>query len=455
MDLAAGCIKMVPMKSMTVHSEPLCETAEQQSRSGEAGGRAGGGEIETEDRYSITSVSPSSAANLQQPRSGGEPEEEFVLRSLLVLPHTEDSLSNGGHRVSPLKSIRELDEVDEQGSDLCRSPGDGAVKVRDGVADTGSLLSSLERNSGMGDSSGDRNDLPGAGLVPTCKSAVTQEERAKLDSEMADLLKYPQGTSHDNFLHVESLNMQPEEKSEGNSSCSGSRVYCKEEGHDSATEISQPENVAKSEESLDKDLETSATSLQDLQDLKLKHQSHQEEINRLCTELTSSKERIGELESELGSERKKGENQAHKTHEPSEMSNSSLIAVLTECQSKVEQLEEIKHSSLEFTGQLQAAQGLAACLQRRVHCLEKEHTLKQRQVLELTEELEAARRALQEKSAEMACVTTQLHVLQQWKEKTQEKGASSSDVLANGHTPMQPHSQPRHYSNDSKVCTLL
>ncbi|XP_035242931.1 paramyosin-like [Anguilla anguilla] len=447
---------MVPMKSMAMPSELLCETVEWQPRNKEEGGRAKNGEDETGDCYSITSVIPSPAENMQQPKSGDQPEEELVLQSPLVSPHTEDSLSNAGHRVSPLESIRELDEVDEQGSDLHRSPGDGAVKVREQVAGAGSLPSSVERNSGMGDSSGDRSSLSGAGLVPTFKSAVTRVQRAKLDGEMADLLKHPQGTSHDNLLQVESLNMQPEEKSEENSSCSGSRVCRKEKGHDSITEFSQPEKGARSEESLDKDLETSATSLQELQDLKLHHQSHQEEINHLCTELRDSKERIRELESILSTEGKKGENQAHEIPElESEMSNSSLIAVLTECQSKIEQLEEIKHSSLKFTVQLQAAQGLAASLQRRVLCLENERTLKQQQVLELTKELEATRRALQEKSAEVACLTAQLHVLQQLREKTRESGACSSDVLANGHTTVEQHRQPRQYSNDSKVCTLL
>lgn len=344
---------MVPMKSMAVHSELLCETVEQQSRNQEEGGRAGDGEDETEDCYSITSVSPSVAENTQHLRSDDEPEEEFVLQSLLVSPHTEDSLSNVGHHVPPLESIRELEEVDEQGSSPRRSPGDGAVRVREGVADTISLLSSVERNSEMGDSSGDRNALSGTKLVPTFKSAVTREERAKLDSEMADLLKYPQGAPHDNCLQVESLNMEPEEKNKGNGSCSGSRVYHKEEGHNSATKISQPENGARSEESLDKDLETSATSLEEQQDVKLKHQSHQKEINQPHNELRNSKEVTGELESELRSERKEGENQSHKIQEmESEMSNYSLTAVLTECQYKIEQLEEIKHSSLELTVQV-------------------------------------------------------------------------------------------------------
>lgn len=87
--------------------------------------------------------------------------------------------------------------------------------------------------------------------------------------------------------------------------------------------------------------------------------------------------------------------------------------------------------------------------------METEHTLKQHQVLGLTEELEAARKALQEKSVEMARVTAQLHILQQQMENMRESGACSADVLANGHTTVQPHSQPKQSSNDSKVCTLL
>ncbi|KAG5835825.1 hypothetical protein ANANG_G00248120 [Anguilla anguilla] len=87
---------MVPMKSMAMPSELLCETVEWQPRNKEEGGRAKNGEDETGDCYSITSVIPSPAENMQQPKSGDQPEEELVLQSPLVSPHTEDSLSNAG-----------------------------------------------------------------------------------------------------------------------------------------------------------------------------------------------------------------------------------------------------------------------------------------------------------------------------------------------------------------------
>ncbi|KAG7478107.1 hypothetical protein MATL_G00076860 [Megalops atlanticus] len=328
MELAADCT-MIPIKTMPVNKELPHEIAELHKSHREQESRAEDGEEEVENHSSITSVSPSPMESPKQTRvnSDDKPSEEFTLQSLLASPHPEDSLSNMGHHVLPLESIRELDEVEDQGSELHRSPGDGAVKVKEG----------------------------------------------------------------------------------------------------------------------------------ELQDLKLKHQSHQTETERLCAELRDSRERIGELESELSTERKKGEDNTHKILKlETDMSNSSLIAVLTECQSKVEQLEELKHSSLQLTAQLQAAQSMAVYLQRRMLCLEEEHMLKQQEVLKLTEQLEEAGRALQEKSTQVAQVTAQLQALHQELEKKQENGASSTDVLANGHTTSaQPQQQPRQYSNDSKVCTLL
>ncbi|KAG9353022.1 hypothetical protein JZ751_017598 [Albula glossodonta] len=442
----ADCSQMMPIKALAVPEQYLGHR--------ETAGRVGDGEEEREDRYSLTSVSPAPGESLQWtgPSPADKAGEDFTLPSLLLVsPHPEDGLGSVGPHV-PLESIREQDEADEPGSEPRRSPGDGAVRVREGVADNGSLSSSAERSSGVGDGSGDGNAPSGAGLVPTFRVAVARDQRAKLDSEMADLLKHPPGASEDDLLQVESLNIPSEGKCEGSGFCSGSSDHHEAEECCSSTEISKPQQGVQLEGSLGNDLGTSVTSLQelqDLQDLKLKHQLHQTEVDRLCTALRDSKERIGELEGELSSERKKGESQAHKIQElETEKSNTSLIAVLTECQSKVEQLEELKHSSVELMGQLRAAQGMAACLQRRMCCLEKEHIVKQREVLQLTEELEEARKALQEKSRDMARVTAQLQVLEQ--ERTGENG-----TLTNGHVNLQPHQQPGQYPNDSKVCTLL
>ncbi|XP_028854786.1 uncharacterized protein LOC114801008 [Denticeps clupeoides] len=85
-------------------------------------------------------------------------------------------------------------------------------------------------------------------------------------------------------------------------------------------------------------------------------------------------------------------------------STHSLIEVLSACKTKVEQLEQLKCSSSELAVKLQSAQATAAQLQRQMAGLEEEaHGLR--------EQLQQARSALQERSAEAARAAEELRLL--------------------------------------------
>lgn len=102
--------------------------------------------------------------------------------------------------------------------------------------------------------------------------------------------------------------------------------------------------------------------------------------------------------------------------------------------------------------QLQAAQGTVAFLQRRMVSLEEERSQRQHELLQLSRELEGARKALREKSAEAAWVSKQLQALRREVEGKWGAGATVEEKPANGHVDM---SHPPQSRQDSRVCVLL
>nr|XP_023655421.1 uncharacterized protein LOC111837514 [Paramormyrops kingsleyae] len=434
----------------------MFEDAEQHTE--QDGGRGisekGGGEME--GKYSIGSMSPSSAEEslLRAARSGAEAMES-ALRGGLESPLQDESLNSTAHHTSPLESISELDENDEHangGSELKRGPADGALKVKGQTTETQPPLSPGRKRIEVAEISGHTGTQSGASLVQTLMSEGTYDDLLQLNGSKADHSECPRSASANRFFKTEFDKMQVEETWVGENSCSPSESGIDKEKERQKLVKICPVDCDGNIKGAKQDTRLPVTLLKELRDVQMQQESHQAEIKHLSSKLTDSTERIRELEYELNSERKRNESHAYKIQELEKMSNDSLIEVLTECKSKVEQFEELKHSSVDLKIQLQAAQGTVAFLQRRMVSLEEERSQRQHEVLQLSRELEGARKALREKSAEAAWVSKQLQALRREVEGKWGAGATVEEKPANGHVDT---SHPPQSRQDSRVCVLL
>lgn len=329
----------------------MFEDAEQHTE--QEGGRGtsetGGGEME--GKYSSGSMSPSSAEEslLRTARSGAEAMES-ALRGGLESPLQGESLNGTAQHTSPLESISELDENDEQasgGSELKRGPADGALKVKRQTAETQPPLSPGRKRVEVAEISGHTGTQSGASLAQTLTSEGTYDDLSQLNGSKADHSGCPRSASAHRFFKTEFDKMQVEETWVGEGSCSPSESGIDKVKGQQLMKIS-PVDCDGNIKGAKQDTRLPVTLLKELRDVQLQQESHQAEIKHLSSKLTDSTERIRELEYELNSERKRNESHAYKIQELEKMSNDSLIEVLTECKSKVEQFEELKHSSVDL-----------------------------------------------------------------------------------------------------------
>nr|XP_015203545.1 PREDICTED: uncharacterized protein LOC107077436 [Lepisosteus oculatus] len=452
---------MITIKALTVHDELHQEEHCTQVRNEDS--KNENGKDETGESHSTGSVR-SITRDIEKPwvrtdKVGQEvpfENEDQSYASLLAASHPQDSLSNLIYHASPLESIKELDEMDgreEQVSELERSPGDGAVKIKQQDTDDGFPLQSEKERCEV-----QAGSNPGAVLIgqsvfeDTLESTIMRDENEPLDPTGKDLLQVtPNGEHHQKESH-KALVLADDRWERVSSRASDDREIQQEpkEHHQSTEQCGKDDRDGVMECKGDR-LSPSEPSIQELQDPELKHESYQSENNRLCNKVKDSKMRIRELENELCTEKRKSESHAHRIRElEMEMSNSSLIGVLTECKTKVEQLEELRYSSRELMIQLQEANRIAACLKQRIFHLEEERMLKQQQLVNLGEELEGSRKALEQKNREMVKVKVQVQALNEELERTQDKKLCPAECLSNGHTVNQPHRRSRNDTNDSK-----
>ncbi|KAL4655861.1 hypothetical protein GN956_G6203 [Arapaima gigas] len=329
-----------------------------------------------------------------------------------------DSVDGEPHHASPLESITELDEAEELQTPPLK-PEERTVTAGDILKEVGVLSKS------------------------TLPTGDTHDEREKLKSPTVDILMCPKTTAVNGFFTTECRDPQT------------ARTW-DEEKHLMVESKFQPEqerpkwhdtceahcNISIVKESLRKDLDSTVLTPDGLQDPKLQQEFQEED----------SRERILELEDELSSEMKKESHIKMVPQLESETQDSCLAEVLTECKLKVEQLEDLKYTSMDLKNQLQVAQATAAFLQRQMLILEEAHRQKQQEVLELTGALQEAKEALREKSALAAQAAMQLQAISRDMGGKQKAGSLPEEAPANSHAVA--HSPPRSHS-DSRVCTLL
>ncbi|XP_046730690.1 uncharacterized protein LOC124402077 isoform X2 [Silurus meridionalis] len=133
------------------------------------------------------------------------------------------------------------------------------------------------------------------------------------------------------------------------------------------------------------------------------------------------------------------------------VNNQTLIEVLSACEARVEQLEELKSSSIEMSAQLRSARVLTARLHQKVLNLEHECHLKDKELQDLMVSLEKTNEALQTRNSEMAAVTEEFHRLHLELEEQKKTAAAGRTVSANGQLASNTHCR----NGSSKVCTLL
>ncbi|XP_018600048.1 uncharacterized protein LOC108929768 [Scleropages formosus] len=309
-----------------------------------------------------------------------------------------DSVDGAPHHTSPLESITELEETQE-------SPEGRSTEVGMQSYSGSPPLKLGERETMAGDALKDTGD------VSHSTAGDTRDERDEMKTPSVELLKAPKGTSLNGFFRVESGEITPGVTWEGGESCSVSRTQ-------THLQLGGPKWTECHETRRDIPL-----------------QDPQKEMSHVFLKAMGSRERVRELSDESPGRR---------IEQPEgDVSDGSLIAVLTECKSKVEQLEELKCTSMDLRVQLQVAQGTAAFLQRRMLLLEEAHRLKQQEVLDLTRALHDAREALWEKSADAPSGATG---------GKRESGAHAEEAPANGNAAVHSPTQPRPHS---RVCALL
>ncbi|KAI4901442.1 hypothetical protein NFI96_014728 [Prochilodus magdalenae] len=136
--------------------------------------------------------------------------------------------------------------------------------------------------------------------------------------------------------------------------------------------------------------------------------------------------------------------------EDTSTSVANQTEVLPPCKTKVEQREHLKAASFDLSAQLHSARVMAAGLQQRVVCLEHERGLQEKELQELTANLEKTSRALEARTSEMTTITRELLQLQLEREAKKNTQTVARTVTANGQPSL---TSPN--SSSSKLCTLL
>ncbi|MGH0163393.1 UNVERIFIED_CONTAM: hypothetical protein FKN15_074413 [Acipenser sinensis] len=427
---------MSPLQVVTVHNSMHFEDGEKHLKCGEEA--VTNEDIEENDYIGSENMSSKRQEAVMYTQELGE--EDIVENE----DPLQQSMSDVIYHVSPLESIKELNEMDgreEEVSTIERCPGDGAAKIKEKVADGEVTDPQEEEENHLASTDDSMQAYLGALLGDNGGVLLADHAYTNIDSAHSDHIT-PGG--EEDHGTVGGLQEEVSWEQIVASDCKG--VSKAVEEHCPSIEKVSEDNFWHVTTSTDCRLD--CDSLGELQALKLKHASHQTEITRLCTELNDSKVRIGELQSELNSEKLKDEGHVHRIRElETEAANSSLIEVLTECKSKVEQLEELQFSSQQLAIQLQEVNRIVVHLQKRIEYLEEDKNKKLVDIVKLTHELAETRGALLTKSEEMENTKALVQTL------SEELGNNQGHL--NSHNSAQSRRKPKKDGSDSKVCVLL
>ncbi|XP_041129801.1 coiled-coil domain-containing protein 150-like [Polyodon spathula] len=427
---------MSALNVVTVHNSMHFEDVEKHLKCGEQAVT----DEDTEENDCIGSENTSSKR--QEAVITQELGEEDTLENKDHLP---DSMSDVIYYVSPLESIKELDEMDgkEEVSTIERCPGDGAAKIKEKAADREVTAPQEEEEEENYLASMDDSMQAYLGALLGDNGGVLPADHAYTNTDSAHSDHITPGGEEDHGTSVSALLEEGRwEQIVASDSKGGSKAV---EEHCPLIEKVGEDNFCHITNSTDCRLD--CDSLGELQALKLKHASHQTEINILCAELNDSKVRIRELQSELNSVKLKDEDHVHRIRElETEAANSTLIEVLTECKSKVEQLEEQKYSSQQLAIQLQEVNRIVGHLQKRIDYLEEDKNKKPVDIVNLTDQL-AETRGVRDQSEEMENTKVLVRTLS-------EQLGNNPDHMSS-HISAQSRRQAKQDGSDSKVCVLL
>ncbi|KAL6464812.1 hypothetical protein MHYP_G00271290 [Metynnis hypsauchen] len=197
------------------------------------------------------------------------------------------------------------------------------------------------------------------------------------------------------------------------------------------------------------DKHSSVTPLQDLLNSVEEHVCHQTGVEVKV----KHDDKLG-LDNKSNSEEFQGHS-CEKEDTATTVANQTLAEVLTPCKTKVEQHEQLKSSSFDLSAQLYSAQVMAASLHQRVLCLEHECSLKEKELQELTANLEKTNNALEVRNSEMTTITKELHLLHLELEAKKNSPTAAQTVTANGQATLSSQQLLAQNSSSSKLCRLL
>lgn len=270
-----------------------------------------------EDVFSISSGSP---CPIKDAQSNGKTKENRQPEVLSAQPLDKQGILGLLHSTSPLESIRELVEMEETGEG--RRPGDGAVRFKDACKETCASTTSRyvalssERCSDVLESTALRQDFnTQLNYVDACSSVDDDPvgscppEESSYIALIPGHLEWNNSAMSDNHKEVAGYQLTP--------SHSGSDVL-----------QVQPDN------------QSNITPLQDLQEESTFPQTGAK-VNTVIDE-EKTEENHPTLEEEEDDDCEK----------EGSVSNQTLIDVLTACEAKVEQLEELKSSSIVMSAQV-------------------------------------------------------------------------------------------------------
>ncbi|XP_038668621.1 uncharacterized protein LOC119973973 isoform X1 [Scyliorhinus canicula] len=122
---------------------------------------------------------------------------------------------------------------------------------------------------------------------------------------------------------------------------------------------------------------------------RVKYASGQAEVRLLTDKLNCSNCQVELLQLELETERKRSRQQTGRIEELEKevRSNFALIRVLSDCKSKVEQLEELKQSSQELIFKFKESKETAIHLRERITELEFQQAINEQKIKELMDQL--------------------------------------------------------------------
>lgn len=275
---------------------------------------------DVEEIYSIGSISPCPCEPEAANRAG-----ETTVTKLPACHSQENSLPL---HISPLEAIRELDEAEEALSGL-RSPGDGAVRAKDQLGTKESPVGYVERECdelALVDYDEDEAPRP---VLKTLRAIITSEDRINLETPQTETCSSPHDVSDLVCLGEDSLKFP-------------SQTLLDAEVHRGT--LGTNSSLERTIVIIGSEVNGAGSSAQNVRE---KHMNTT--MGLACSvgsgELRNSTGPIAHSEESPAVDQLQGDVCA-------EACNSTLIDILTACETKVEQLEQLKCSSFELTVQV-------------------------------------------------------------------------------------------------------